>query len=195
VRRQLLGANHPEVASVYNNFANMLRKPGVLDGASGSSTGRAGRGGQRRGESSRNGARTNTGGGAGAGTGGGPSASHSMKNTGGGPGAGTGGGGSASHSMKTTGGGPSAGTGGGARDLSMKALVEPLYRRAIAIRELVLGPKSPALAAALSNLSGQLARRDEVRQADPIYMYLSVYLSMYCLSISIYIYIYIYIYI
>ena len=172
MRRQLLGANHPEVASVYNNFANMLRKPGVLDGASGSSTGRAGRGGQRRGESSRNGARTNTGGGAGAGTGGGPSASHSMK---------------------TTGGGPSAGTGGGARDLSMKALVEPLYRRAIAIRELVLGPKSPALAAALSNLSGQLARRDEVRQADPIYMYLSVYLSMYCLSISIYIYIYIYI--
>lgn len=52
--------------------------------------------------------------------------------------------------------------------LSMKALVEPLYRRAISIRERRLGPKSPALAAALSNLSGLLARRGEVVEAEAL---------------------------
>jgi tetratricopeptide (TPR) repeat protein len=45
------------------------------------------------------------------------------------------------------------------RAASSEAFVEALYRRAIAVREQVLGPKSPTLAASLSNFSVLLARR------------------------------------
>ena len=47
--------------------------------------------------------------------------------------------------------------------------VEPLYRRALAIRERASGPRHPEVAVLLNNLAEHLRREGKVRQAEPLY--------------------------
>ncbi len=47
--------------------------------------------------------------------------------------------------------------------------VEPLYRRALAIRERASGPRHPEVAVLLNNLAEHLRREGRVREAEPLY--------------------------
>ncbi len=49
------------------------------------------------------------------------------------------------------------------------AQAEPLYRRALAIREKVLGPEHPAVATSLNNLAGLYYAQGKYTQAEPLF--------------------------
>jgi Flp pilus assembly protein TadD len=47
---------------------------------------------------------------------------------------------------------------------------EPLHRRALAIREKVLGPEHPEVAASLNNVARDLSARGEYGEAEPLFL-------------------------
>ena len=132
IRQAMLGAAHPLTAAVYNNLANLLRGK-MLEGvrpASGSGGGSAEAPPSLMTISS------------GSSSGRNPSFGSSERNP-------------SERNLSFV----AADAVATSRAASSEAFVEALYRRAIAVREQVLGSKSPALAASLSNFSVLLMRR------------------------------------